>query len=139
MTCTKYVFIQNSKGIFVFLLMTKHYGRHKLLLFVFYLPYACNYKTPRAPWATYCSFSSSLLLPKSDVSADMFIARVVREPSIHSTLCSSCLFDCVMLRFHLRARWEKTVITQTGFWQLVRRTDVSLHKDSSCKWAGVMT
>lgn len=73
----------------------------------FCLPYACNNKTPCVPWATYCSFSSTLLWLRSDVSADMFIVRAVSGPSIHSALCSSCLLDRVMLRLHLKTCWSK--------------------------------
>lgn len=111
-TRTKHVFIQKTQRESMFLLMMKHFGRHRPQLFLFCLHYACNYKTPRVPWATYCSFSSSLLWPKSDLSADIFIVTVFRGPSIHSTLYSSYLFDCGMLRFLF-----KTIIMQTRFWQ----------------------
>lgn len=140
MTRSKHVFYpEDSKGIFVFLLMTKHSGRQRLLLFLLCLPYACNYKTPRAPRAAYCSFSSSLLWPESDASADMFIVGAVRGPSIHSTLCSSCLFDRVMLGFHLRARRRQDCNYQDWSLAELEGHDVSLHKHGGCKRAGVET
>lgn len=83
------------------LLMTKHSRRHRAA--VVSPPSSCNYKTPPGPWATYCSFSSTLLWPTSDASADMFTLGAV----IHSTLCSSCQSDRVMLRFHLSACWSE--------------------------------
>lgn len=40
----------DSKGIFVFLLMMAHTGRHGTLLFLLCLPCARNYKTPFCAW-----------------------------------------------------------------------------------------
>ncbi len=94
---------------------------------------SCNYKTPPAPWATYCSSSSTSLWPTSDVSADMFTVRAV----IHSTLCCSCQFDRVVLRFHVRAHWRGDCNYPDWVFGRVRRSDVSLHKHGGCKRAGV--
>lgn len=47
----------DSKGIFVFLLMTTHTGRHGTLLFLLCLPCARNYKTP------FCAREPHIVVP----------------------------------------------------------------------------
>lgn len=115
------------------LLMMKHSGIHRLLLLLFCLPYAYNYKMLCVPWATYCSFSSSLLWPMSDVSADMFIVRAVRGPSIHSTLCSSCLCPC-----YVEVSFESTLGEDYNYpdWVLAELDALTFHSINTAAGKG---
>lgn len=105
--CMKCIYPVDSFA--VFLLITK---RRQTKVVFFCLQHACNYLNHLTCPEPHIVVSHQVCYGlKSDASADMFIVRV-RGPFIHSPLCRICVFGRVILRFCLRARWKKTVITQ---------------------------